>query len=283
MPGDERVTDEAEQRRQLAATFDTSAAFYDDVRPGYPEQLFDDLVKLAGLADGARVLEIGCGTGKASVPMARRGFRLTCLEPGANLAAVARDRLRTYPLAGVVESSLEDFAGEPGSFDLVMAATSVAWVDPAVRYAKPATLLRPGGCMAVFWNAHVLPPDGDRFWIDVQEVYRRYMPHSVGAPPPPHELPSSIPEEMSANGRFEEVAVRHYPWRETYDVARYAALMRTFSNHIALPDDMREPLIADVARMIDERFGGRITKHHVAVLLLGRLRRGAPDAPPGSL
>lgn len=265
------MTESDERRRRLAATFDTSAAFYDDVRPGYPQQLFDDLVQLAGLCDGARVLEIGCGTGKASVPMARRGYRMTCLEPGPNLAAVARKNLRPFPLADVIDSSFEDFDGDPNSFDLVFAATSIAWVDPALRYAKAADLLRLGGCVAVFWNAHVLPVDGDRFWHDVQEVYRRYAPDMVGAPPPPGELPSSIPDEMRANGRFDEVAVRHYPWRETYDAARYVALMRTFSNHIALPEAAREPLIADVARMIDEEFGGSIVKHQVAVLQLARL------------
>ena len=265
------MSDDDERRRLLAATFDTSAAFYDDVRPGYPEQLFDDLAQLAGLPEGARVLEIGCGTGKASVPMARRGYRMTCLEPGANLAAVLRERLRPFPDADVIETSFEDFAGEPRSFDLVMAATSIAWVDPALRYAKPAELLRPGGCMAVFWNAHVLPARGDRFWHDVQEVYRRYTPDMVGTPPPPDEVSSSIPDEMRANGRFAEVAVRHYPWAESYDTARYVALMRTFSGHIALPDDVREPLIAGVARMIDEEFGGSIVKHQVAVLQLARL------------
>jgi len=267
------MTESHELRRRLAATFDTSAAFYDDVRPGYPERLFEDLVGLAGLSDGARVLEIGCGTGKASVPMARRGFRMTCLEPGPRLAAVAREKLRPYPLAEVVESSFEESAGAPRSFDLVMAATSIAWVDPDVRYAKPAELLRPGGCLAVLWNAHVWPAAGDRFWLYVQDIYRRYTPAMAdGPPPPPAALPTSIPDEMRAGGRFEEVAVRHYPWSESYDAARYVRLMRTFSNHIALSDDVREPLITDVSRMIDEKFGGSIVKHQVAVLQVVRLR-----------
>jgi SAM-dependent methyltransferase len=264
------MTEDDERRRLLAATFDTSADFYDDVRPEYPPELFDDLVRLAGLPAGARVLEIGCGTGKASVARARRGFRMTCLEPGAHLAAVARERLKPYPLVEVVESRFEDFAVATGAFDLAMAATSIAWVDPAVRYAKPAHALRPGGCMALFWNQHVLPRDGDSFWIDVQEVYRRYTPDMVGSPPRPEELPVSVPEEMRAGGLLEEVIVRRYPWSEIYDAVRYGALLRTFSGHIALPDDVREPLIADVARMIDERYGGRITKHHVAVLQVAR-------------
>jgi 16S rRNA A1518/A1519 N6-dimethyltransferase RsmA/KsgA/DIM1 with predicted DNA glycosylase/AP lyase activity len=39
------------------------------------------------------LLEIGCGTGKATAPLARRGFPVTCVELGAQLAAVARREL----------------------------------------------------------------------------------------------------------------------------------------------------------------------------------------------
>ncbi len=58
----------AEDRNRLRATFDGAALLYDEVRPGYPEELFDDVVSLSGIQPGGRVLEIGCGTGRATVP-----------------------------------------------------------------------------------------------------------------------------------------------------------------------------------------------------------------------
>jgi cyclopropane fatty-acyl-phospholipid synthase-like methyltransferase len=48
---------------------------HDRARPTYPGPLFDDLASLGALGDGARVLEIGCGTGKATLALAGRGFR----------------------------------------------------------------------------------------------------------------------------------------------------------------------------------------------------------------
>src|SRR3712207_5907464 len=86
-----------EDQNWLRATFDGAALLYDRVRPGYPEELFDDVVARTGLPRGGRVLEIGCGTGQATVPLARRGYCVLCVELGENLAAVARRNLASYP------------------------------------------------------------------------------------------------------------------------------------------------------------------------------------------
>ncbi len=76
-------------RDRLKTTFDEVAEIYDRARPSYPEQLFDDLVALADLQPGESLLEIGCGTGRTTLPLAERGFRITCVELGENLAAVS--------------------------------------------------------------------------------------------------------------------------------------------------------------------------------------------------
>jgi protein-L-isoaspartate O-methyltransferase len=77
-------------RERRRSTFDEAAELYDRARPGYPAALFDDLVELAGIGPGSRVLEIGPGTGQATVPLAERGCRIVAVELGPQLAAVAR-------------------------------------------------------------------------------------------------------------------------------------------------------------------------------------------------
>jgi SAM-dependent methyltransferase len=134
------------------------ATLYDEARPGYQERLFDDLASLSGTGPGSRVLEIGCGTGQATLPLARRGYRLLCVELGANLAAIARSKLTGYPGARVLASSFEDWVAEEGAFNLVVSATAFHWVDPAVRYRKSALALRQGGSLALIWNTHY--PEG---------------------------------------------------------------------------------------------------------------------------
>jgi SAM-dependent methyltransferase len=83
-----RRGDARESRRY---TFDQIATLYDRARPNYPEQLFDDLFVLGDLEPGTRVVEIGCGTGQASRPLARRGCRLACVELGKGHAVAAVD------------------------------------------------------------------------------------------------------------------------------------------------------------------------------------------------
>jgi SAM-dependent methyltransferase len=72
----------AEERAKLRTTFDEVALLYDEVRPGYPEELFEEVVSLSGIPSDGRILEIGCGTGQASVPLAGRGYRVLYVEVG---------------------------------------------------------------------------------------------------------------------------------------------------------------------------------------------------------
>ena len=97
----------SDDRERLSEPFDLAAELYHEARPDYPEQLFDRLVELTGLRPGGRVLEVGAGPGKATLPLARRGLRITALEPGPTLAARASAMLAGYPVE-VVKARFED-------------------------------------------------------------------------------------------------------------------------------------------------------------------------------
>jgi len=142
-------------RRRLRATFDEVPELYDRARPTYPDALFDDLV---ALLPGPRLLEIGCGTGKATAALVGRGFEVTCIELGERLAAVAR---RKVPSARVLTGDFETWEADR-EFDAVTAFTAYHWLDAETRFERSARVLRPGGALAVVETRHVLPPDGDR-------------------------------------------------------------------------------------------------------------------------
>ena len=84
---------EREQRERLRATFDQAAELYDRARPRYPPALFEDLADVTGIGPGSRVLEIGPGTGQATLSLAERGCRVVAVELGPDLDAVARRNL----------------------------------------------------------------------------------------------------------------------------------------------------------------------------------------------
>ncbi len=230
-------------REPLRRTFDSAADLYDAARPDYPEALFDDLVELAGLAPGARLLEIGCATGKATRPMLDRGFAVVCVELGAQLAEKARQNLDGLPVEIHVEP-FETWQGDPGAFDLVYAATAWHWVDPAVRYAKVHRLLRPAGHLA-FWSAlHAFPEGFDPFFAEIQEVYDALGESFDGEwpPAPPEEAPDSS-EEIHASGLFEDVRVRRYVWERDYTHGRvHRAARHLLRPHLDGASEARAPL-----------------------------------------
>ena len=135
---------DATNRERLAATFDSAAALYQRARSEYPAALYERLLEVTGLQAPAALLEVGCATGKATLPLARVGFRITALEPGAALAAAARANVVGYDV-DVVEARFEDWEPNGAVFDLVFAATAWHWVDAEVRYPKAAAVLRPHG------------------------------------------------------------------------------------------------------------------------------------------
>lgn len=257
--------DPAVEREQLRATFDDAAELYDRARPGYPDALYDDLFALSGLRAGDRVLEIGPGTGKATVPLAQRGLDVTGVELGGALAAVAQRNLEAYPSARVLHADVESWALERAGFDAVVAFTAFHWLDPQTKYQRCAQLLRAGGSLAVVQTQHVHPEGGDRFFEDVQDAYERAG--EGRAPPLRPDDAGDLRDEFVASGRFEAPAVRRYLYEVEYTADAYIDVLNTYSGHIAMPPSTREQLYEDIRRLIGER---TIRKSYLAVLHVAR-------------
>ena len=132
--------------RRDPRAFNDVAALYDEVRPGYSADIIDTIVALAGLSPGARILEIGCGTGQITVPLAARGYAITALEPGAALAALAGRKCRPYPRVEIVRTSFEAWAPPPQPFDLVLAAQAFHWIEPRWGCARAAAEIGRASC-----------------------------------------------------------------------------------------------------------------------------------------
>ena len=259
----------APERHRLRTTFEEVPELYDRARPTYPPALFDDLVALARLPRGARVLEIGPGTGQATRALAERGFEVVCVELGARLAALARRRLAGFPNVEVVHAPFETWETE-ARFDAVVAFTAFHWIDPEVRYAKPARLLREGGALGFAGSQHALSEGGDPFWAEVQEDYEAIFPSGDNRPPPPPEEVEDASEEIEASGLFGDVTLRRHVWDVAYTADEYVAVLDTYSGHRTLPLDRRRELYERIRRRIEARPGGTVRKTYVAVLHVAR-------------
>ncbi|MGW1245393.1 class I SAM-dependent methyltransferase [Streptomyces bobili] len=258
----------------LRDTFDTVAERYDRVRPTYPPALVRQLVRAAGLGPDRRVLEIGPGTGQLTRPLARTGCRLTAVELGPSLAAVARRHLAAHPGAEVVTGDFDRWPLPAEPFDLVVSATAFHWLDPDARVAKAAEALRPGGLLALVTTHHVACANVE-FFAQAQRCYERWDP----ATPPGLRLEGADEtatdlRELTDGGLFEEATVRRHEQDITYSADGYLEVLLTYSGHLALDEPARRGLLACIRGLIEERHGGSVTKRYLHELIMAERTAG---------
>jgi SAM-dependent methyltransferase len=249
--------------REQRTVFGEVAEQYDRARPGYPDELFDIVLTFGDVVRGGRALEVGAGTGKATLGFAARGLDVTALEPSMGMAALLRRRH-----ASVVTTTFEDWCVERGAFRLVFAAQAWHWVNTSDRYARAAEALEPGGAIALFWN---LPqPFEPALRADIDAAYASHAPELA-------KLTEQWPldgtlDELNRAAQFEAATKRVVKWTQRYTAGEYADLMGTHSHHRLLDDTTRNEL-QDAVRTVLTRHGGRVdVEYHTAVYLARRLR-----------
>ncbi|MFJ5291264.1 class I SAM-dependent methyltransferase [Streptomyces sp. NPDC088348] len=147
-----------------AHSFNAAAAAYAANRPSYPPALLDAVEELAGrpLA-GARVADIGAGTGIATALLQERGARIVAVEPGDGMTEQFR---RTLPRVPVVRGDGNSLPLADASADFITYAQSWHWTDPARSAPEAMRVLRPGGALALWWNVS----DQEVEWVAEQQA-----------------------------------------------------------------------------------------------------------------
>lgn len=254
------MNEDYERRR---TSFDRVAARYDRARPGYPTAVADDLIKLANMPPTGAILEIGCGTGKASILFAGHGFQMICLEPGENMAAIAARNLQAFPGVSVKTTTFEAWQTS-SRFDLIFCAQAYHWLQADVACKKVVTLLKKGGLIGLFWN---YAPEFD---AEIDALYARIVPE-IYKPAPDDFLQSRIDhtlDKLTKCDRFVVVDIRLYPHRITYDAAAYIDFIGTHSDHSTLPREKQQHLFRAIADVIARRPEGVLKIEYVTAVYI---------------
>jgi len=252
-------------RDERRRSFDRVAETYAEARPGYPEPVFDEITGL--VPPPANVLEIGPGPGQATISLADRGYRVLGVELGAEMARVARRRLAAYPTVEIVRADFHEWQPEPGSFDVVFAASAFQWIEPAVAYPKARLALRPGGWLALVWSHPVRGRNAAaRFWDANEEHYRRTAPSIARDPARPRPFSPDPRSEARATGLFGPMTRHSWRWRRAFTTDEYLALIGTYSDHITLAADERSALNRGMRELIDGQFGGCVSREFQTLL-----------------
>jgi SAM-dependent methyltransferase len=255
--------------RELAETFDLIAESY-DARPGYPEWVFDLLVERCGLGQGTNVLEIGAGTGQATLPMLDRGASITAVEPGAALAQRLAERARGRSIELIV-SRFEDAEVPVAGFDLVTSATAFHWVDVTVGLAKCADALRDRGWLALWWTIWGDPERPDPFHDAMRPILRATAPELVrqetGYRAYARDLAARV-ERIEQVGDFGPVEREILRWEGQHEPEPLRRMLATFAGWIALPEPRRTEVLDEAERIARDEFGGRVERPYQTLLYM---------------
>ena len=260
-----------ESTERLRAIFDEDADLYDRARPTYPTSLLRDLEIVAGIGPGARVVEIGPGTGQATLALAAAGAQLVAVELGPSLAARLREKVAGLPVE-VVVGPFEEWPLPDEPFDAVVAFTAWHWLDQGSRARKAYDALRPGGTLATVTTEHVLGGT-EQFFADAQRCYMRWDPATPAAIRllPASEVPPAI-DEIEKSDLFGAATRRRYEQDIRYTTSAYLDVLRTYSGHRDLPPDLRAGLLGCIGQLIDTRYGGSVTKRYLYELRVAQRR-----------
>ena len=252
--------------------FNLVAEDYERIRPSYPEGVFKRIALYSGLTEDFNVLEIGCGTGQATLPMARKGVRLLAIDPGQYLLDLAQSKLSAYPKLEFRKCFFEDVDLAPESFDLVLSATAFHWIPADVAYPKTAKLLRQGGTLALFWN--MMPNFEESIEGQLRSIFDCYVPGLGEATFGKGSKLASDEglEELRASGLFDMIKRDWYEWSIRLSGGDFIRLLSTFGHFQALAPDIRTQLFDALDGWFKRDLGDVLECHYETVLHLCKRR-----------
>ncbi len=264
---------ESHQAREIAESFGSDADRYDRARPRYPDARVGRIV--AGLPGAADVLDVGCGTGIVARQFQAAGCLVLGVDPDARMADLARRHGLEVEVA-----TFETWDSAGREFGAVVAGQAWHWVDPVAGAATAARALRPGGRLAVFWNAFQPPSDLAEAFA---AVYRRVMPDSplfrggagtTGA----NAYRGTCAEAtggMRQAGAFGDREQWRFDWDRRYTRDEWLDMVPTSGFWAQIPAAGQREILAGIGSAVGAA-GGSFTMHYTTVAVTAARTGTAP-------
>lgn len=262
-----------ENKKDLGGSFDGAVSLYDRMRPGYVDELYEALFDYIRIDETSSVLEVGSGSGQATLPILRTGCVLTAVEYGENMCGLLREKFRDYGSFRIINGKFEDVPLEEGAFDLVFSATAFHWVPEETGYPKVFSILKEGGVFARFANRPQISGEDPELLQEIDEIYNGYYNKYYGlragtrkwfTEDKAREI-ALIPEKYG----FSDIRYHLFHRQRLFTAGEYVQLLGTYSDHIAMDKEIRDVFFSKIENAI-ERHGGRIRIEDTLDLELAR-------------
>lgn len=242
--------------------FGEVAQLYDAVRPGYADAMVTEVLAYATLG-GRAAIEVGAGTGKATVPFAALGIPMVCVEPDVRMAEVLRRNTAGYPNVRVEVGDFEQWQPGGRHYGLLFAASAWHFLDRDRRWDLVHAALAPGGAVALIRNPHGIYEAGLRAGLaDIADRHgivgspHRFLASDLSGDEAGNWDPAWPETECRRDGRFADLRSVRFRQDRRYDTDHYLGHLTSLSAYRILPDDRREQALAEAGRLLDAHGGG---------------------------
>jgi len=250
-----------DNRKELGATFDTEASKYDKMRPGYADELFQAIFEYVKIGEGSRVVEVGSGSGQATLPVLKTGCELTSVEYGENFSRILMKKFGGYKGFKVITGKFEDVDLEDDAYDLVFSATAFHWVPEELGYPKVYSALKSGGAFARFANrprnSQNAPELAAEFDALYEEYYNKAYDIKSGTKKWFTEEKAKEISQIPAKYGFTDITYKLFYRERVFTADEYIQLLGTYSDHIAIEETIRNEFFSKIAAAINHH-GGKI-------------------------
>lgn len=253
---------------EFERTFDNVAEDYDKVRPAYVRELYEDIFRYKPVNADSSILEIGIGTGRATLPFLKKNCAVTALEPGKSLAAAAMEKYRAYDKFFLYQQTFQDFACPPDSFDFIFSATAFHWIPEEYGYKRVYELLKKGGAFARFAYHAGADKGREALTAEIESLYQKYMGYRKKASGFCREDAAETARIAEKYG-FSDISYQLYHVTKDFTADEYMMLLRTYPDHMKLEKQSRDRLFWGIYEAIN-RNGGIITVYYTMDLQMAR-------------
>ncbi len=255
-------------------SFDVYANNYHSVRPGYPALLFEDIRDQCGIDNNSRLLEIGAGSGIATVELVKLGCHVVAIEPGAHLAAITREQTREFKNVEVHEGIFENFQ-TADKFDVISAFTAFHWLNEEDKFQQVSDLLNPSGSLVLVWNSFFQSDSSAT--EDVNRVSRELLPDIYPDKSKVADVNKGVlsklnrrEQEVIANPLFYTILLRKYLTTYNYDDQTYPKLLKIFPKIVEVEEEKRLKFLGNIAEVVKRH--GKISVPILTTLIVCQRR-----------
>ena len=262
-----------DNRKELGGTFDTAVSLYEKMRPGYVDELYKAIFDYVSIDGNSSVVEVGSGSGQATLPILKTGCALTAVEYGENFSTLLKDKYKEYSKFKVLTGKFEDV-------ELEKELTISSSLPPrftgyrkrsAIR--KVYSMLKEGGAFARFANRPRNSKNDPELAEEIDAIYNDHYNKYYGVKPGTkawftEETAREISQIPGKYG-FTDITYHLFHRERVFTAKEYIQLLGTYSDHIAIEESIRKVFFSRIEDAI-HRHGGSITISDTLDLELAR-------------